>query len=108
MQKTIWKKIAQNFNERGHNITEEQCCVKWKNLKRKYKNIQDFNNQTGNQREVWEYFDMIDEFLNTKPEIALYQQLQVRTDLGLDNQVQSNLKNPPMKIILQSLIPLAM
>ncbi|XP_039307952.1 uncharacterized protein LOC120358287 [Solenopsis invicta] len=70
MQKNIWKKIANNFKEKGHNITEEQCSVKWKNFKQKYKSVRDLNNQTGRAKESWEYYDLIDDFINNKPEIT--------------------------------------
>jgi len=70
LQKNIWKRIANKFIEKNYNITEEQCNTKWKNLKRKYKSVRDLNNQTGKNRESWEYFDVIDDFINTRPEIA--------------------------------------
>jgi len=70
MQKKVWKRIANKFNERGYNVTEEQCCVKWKNLKRKYISVRDLNNKTGGATQIWEYFNLIDEFVNTKPEVA--------------------------------------
>lgn len=69
MQKKVWKRIANKINEKGYNITDEQCCVKW-NLKQKYKNIRDRNNQTGRDRQSWEYFDMIDDFITSKPEVT--------------------------------------
>lgn len=67
--KKIWTKIANNINEKGYNITFEQCAVKWKNLKRKYHSVKDNNNRTGRGRECWEYFDEIDNFMSNKPEI---------------------------------------
>lgn len=70
MQKKVWKRIANKFNERGYNITEEQCNIKWKNLKRKYKSVRDLRNQTGSARQSWEYFNIIDDFINTRPEVA--------------------------------------
>lgn len=70
MQKRIWKSIANKFNERGYNVTEEQCCVKWKNLKRKYICVRDLNNQTDGATQTWEYFKIIDDFINIKPEVA--------------------------------------
>lgn len=70
LQKKIWKRIANKFVEKGYNVTEEQCNVKWKNLKRKYKSVRELNNQTGRNRESWEYFDVIDDFINRRPEIA--------------------------------------
>ncbi|XP_011860100.1 PREDICTED: trihelix transcription factor GT-1-like [Vollenhovia emeryi] len=70
MQKKIWKEIASNFKKRGYNVTDEQCFVKWKNLKQKYKSVRDANNETGNAKVSWEYFDLMDEFMNTTPETA--------------------------------------
>ncbi|XP_018360007.1 PREDICTED: trihelix transcription factor GT-3a-like [Trachymyrmex cornetzi] len=69
MQKRVWKEVASNFHEKGYNITDEQCSTKWKNLKQKYKHVRDNNNETGRAAQTWEYFDMIDEFLHTRPEI---------------------------------------
>ncbi|XP_077256549.1 uncharacterized protein LOC143894264 [Temnothorax americanus] len=70
MQKKVWKCIASSFHRRGYNITDEQCSTKWKNLKQKYRHVRDMNNETGRARETWEYFDIIDEFLNTRPEVS--------------------------------------
>ncbi|XP_018402041.1 PREDICTED: trihelix transcription factor GTL1-like [Cyphomyrmex costatus] len=69
MQKRVWKDIASNFHEKGYNITDEQCLTKWKNLKQKYKHVRENNNETGRAAQTWEYFNMIDEFLHTRPEI---------------------------------------
>lgn len=66
----VWKDIASNFHERGYNISDEQCLTKWKNLKQKYKHVRNNNNETGRAALTWEYFDMIDEFLNSRPEIS--------------------------------------
>ncbi|XP_024868154.1 uncharacterized protein LOC112452266 [Temnothorax curvispinosus] len=70
MQKKIWKEIASNFKKRGYNVTDEQCPVKWKNLKQKYRSVRDANNETGSAKVSWEYFDLIDEFMNTTPEVT--------------------------------------
>lgn len=70
MQRTVWRKIADTFHKKGYYITEEQCNVKWRNLKRRYKNVRDLNNRTGRGTEQWEYFDVIEEFIHTRPEIA--------------------------------------
>ncbi|KAM0734078.1 hypothetical protein ACS0PU_012443 [Formica fusca] len=70
MQKKMWKSIASNFHKRGYNITDEQCSTKWKNLKQNYKHVRDINNETGRAPETWEYFDITDEFLNTRPEVS--------------------------------------
>lgn len=38
-------------------------------MKRKYITVRDLNNQTG-ATQTWEYFDIIDDFINPKPEVA--------------------------------------
>ncbi|EFN81195.1 hypothetical protein EAI_13130, partial [Harpegnathos saltator] len=69
IQKKVWKEIASNFYKKGYKVTDEQCCIKWKNLKQKYKSVLDANNKTGRAKTSWEYFDIIDDFMNTTPEI---------------------------------------
>lgn len=69
-QKTIWKRICENINEVGYNVIPDQCCSKWKSLKRKYKQIKDNNNRSGAANQQWVYFHRIDDMLKTKPEIA--------------------------------------
>lgn len=69
MQKKIWKDISSNFYKKGYDITDDQCSTKWKNLKQKYKQVRDNNNGTGRATDRWVYFDAIDDFLNTRPEV---------------------------------------
>jgi len=59
-----------NFKKRNYNVTDEQCSVKWKNLKQKYKSVCDANNETGSAKVSWKYFNLIDEFMNTTPEVT--------------------------------------
>lgn len=58
------------MKKRGYNVTDEQCSVKWKNLKQKYKSVRDANNETSSAKVSWEYFDLIDEFMNTTLEVT--------------------------------------
>ena len=39
-------------------------------MKQKYRTVRDANNKTGSAKVSWEYFDLIDEFMNTTPEIT--------------------------------------
>lgn len=70
MQKRVQKEIASNLKKRGYNVTDEQCSVKWKNLKQKYKSVRDANNETGRATTVWDYFDLIDELMKNTPEVT--------------------------------------
>lgn len=39
-------------------------------MKKKYKTLKDANNKTGVSKQKWEYFDIMNDMLCTKPEIA--------------------------------------
>lgn len=67
--KIIWKRICTTINEFGYNVTPDQCCSKWRSLKRKYKQIKDNNNHTGAANQRWVHFNNIDNILKKKPEI---------------------------------------
>lgn len=67
--KRIWKEICSTINSIGYNITPDQCCSKWKSLKRKYTQIKDNNNRTGAANQRWIHFEMVDNILKTRPEI---------------------------------------
>lgn len=69
IQRKVWKEIASSFNKRGYNVSDEQYAIKWKNLKQKYKSVLDANSKTGRAKVSWEYFDAIDDVMNTTPEI---------------------------------------
>lgn len=102
MQKRVWKEIANSFHEKGYNITDDQCCTKWKNLKQKYRNVRDSNKETGRSATTWEYFDMIDEFLNTRPEVSPLSIASSCMDLAEEKEVLTHLPTKPtMKITLQ-------
>lgn len=51
-------------------MSGDQCDGKWKGLKQQYKKIKDHNSVSGNSNKHWEYFDLMDEILNKRPEIT--------------------------------------
>ncbi|XP_067626111.1 uncharacterized protein [Eurosta solidaginis] len=64
-----WDMIAQEIaNIRRKQFTGEQCNGKWKGLKAMYKKVLDHNNQIGNKRKGWEYFDAMHEIFWIKSE----------------------------------------
>ncbi|XP_066582388.1 uncharacterized protein [Prorops nasuta] len=69
INKKIWQEIACVFKSKGHFATPEQCSFKWKNLKQKYKKIKDNNQKTGNSRETWVHFNVINEIMDPMPEV---------------------------------------
>ncbi|XP_032687775.1 uncharacterized protein LOC116851953 [Odontomachus brunneus] len=68
-QKALWKHICAAINEFSYNVTADQCCSKWKSLKRKYKQIKDNNNRSGAGKQQWVHFNSIDNIMKTRPEI---------------------------------------
>lgn len=70
INKQAWKNIAASINAHGYNLSADNCYVKWIGLKKKYKILKDANNKTGAAKQSWEYFDIINEMLMNKPEIA--------------------------------------
>ena len=64
----VYRKIAKELTEAGHNRTLEQCRDKMKKLKAEYKKIKDKRNETGQGRyPEWNFFDAMDNVLGHKP-----------------------------------------
>lgn len=70
INKQVWKNIAASMNTHGYNLSAENCNMKWTGMKKKYKMLIDANNKTGAAKQTWEYYDIINEMLINKPEIA--------------------------------------
>lgn len=67
LNKQTWTNIAVSMNTSGHNITADNCHIKWTGMKKKYKTIKDAKNQSGAGKQSWEYFDMINDILGKNP-----------------------------------------
>lgn len=98
--KKIWNEIASNLKKIGYNVTGEQCSVKWKNLKQKYKSVRDANNETGNATVSWDYFDLMDELMKTTPEVTPVSLASNPHGFRLHKKMYVQLKivNPTMKM----------
>ena len=60
-KKIVWDKIRQGMADRGYSRTAQQRGrVKGNNLKQKYCKIGDGNKISGNQRQEWEMFELMD------------------------------------------------
>ncbi|XP_066596301.1 uncharacterized protein [Prorops nasuta] len=68
--KKIWREISDNFKKQGYSVSDEQCSIKWKNLKQKFKSIKAHNSQTGANRKDWVYLDYLEDILNPMPEVT--------------------------------------
>lgn len=69
INKQVWNNIAASMNTYGYNLSSENCNIKWTGLKKKFKTIKDARNKTGTAKQIWEYYDIINEMLSKKPEI---------------------------------------
>lgn len=64
----IWTEIAASMKETNssYDVTGQQCASKMSGLKRTYKNIVDQNKKSGNQRNSWAFFSVLDSMLGDK------------------------------------------
>ncbi|KAL0116387.1 hypothetical protein PUN28_009777 [Cardiocondyla obscurior] len=66
-QKKAWLEIAAHLITKGYNVTDKQCMTRMNTMKRTYKNIENHNCKSGNNRRTLQYFDIMDDFLGKKP-----------------------------------------
>jgi len=63
----LWKKITDNLNnEIDGEVTKSQVINKWKSLKKKFKEVVDANNKSGNEKVEWKYLDKFSELYGHK------------------------------------------
>ncbi|XP_077270135.1 uncharacterized protein LOC143901579 [Temnothorax americanus] len=67
----IWAEIAAEMNKANpaYEITAQQCSSKMAGLKRTYKNIVDLNKKSGNNRNSWAFFSVMDSLFGDKASI---------------------------------------
>ncbi|XP_066582237.1 uncharacterized protein [Prorops nasuta] len=66
----VYKKIEKQFREIGENINAKTVEIKWKGLLKTYKTIKNNNQTSGAKRRFWEYYNLLNDFMQTKPEIV--------------------------------------
>ena len=66
IKRELYKQIAKDMNKNGTDYSPLQLENKLKFLTTKYKEVKDHNNQSGKDRRVWKYFDMMEEFIGDK------------------------------------------
>ena len=63
-KKQVFQKIAEQFTmSSGWKVTGDQCLRKWGKLICKQKAIEDHNNQSGNDRKTWRFYDELSQCL---------------------------------------------
>lgn len=58
-QKKMWTIIFQRMSEKDYNFTVSQLYNKMDTLKRRYRQVIDYNVQSGNDRKDWIYLEVI-------------------------------------------------
>ena len=53
-----WNAISQKMNALGWTVDSVQCDTKFKALKKKFKEVKDHNNTSGNSRRTWNFYDV--------------------------------------------------
>ena len=65
--KTVFVHISKKLSELGHDRDWQQCRVKVKNLKKKYREVKDHNGETGRGRKTCKFFKELDAILGHRP-----------------------------------------
>ena len=60
----IYEKISVEMGKLGYERTLSQCGEKIKKLKNEYRKVRDNNDQTGNKRKKFKFYDKLNEILN--------------------------------------------
>ncbi|XP_071120924.1 uncharacterized protein [Mytilus edulis] len=76
---TLWNEIQKKMEKQGVKISVAQIINKWKNMKKRYKEVIDANNKTGNNAVSWKHYDKFNELYGNKASTKL----QASYDSGL-------------------------
>lgn len=66
----VYKEIAVEMQRDGNSFSAEQCSNQMKTLTTKYKEVKDYNSRSGNYPKVWEYFEMVADYVGDRPGIT--------------------------------------
>lgn len=98
-KKEIFGKIAYTFNKQAPNtlVTGKQCMRNWTKLETKFKEIEDHNSKSGNDKKAIKFHDMmvdcIGEKKNVKPEVIMERMWGVFLTTQLVGMTQNPLEN---------------
>ena len=85
-KKAVFESISWRMNDAGFYRTTSKCHEKIKKLRVEYKKVKDNNNQTGNNRKIWKFYERIDSVLGrSKP--------ATRPPIGIDSFDSSSTNN---------------
>lgn len=94
----LWGEIANEMKKNGIHVSKTQLINKWKALKKKYKEINDENNKTGNKKYSWKYLEQFSEVYGNKASTKVAvsfdtgrsrDKLKINTELDKDEDVSA-------------------
>jgi len=62
----MYSKESQDMREAGFDRSGIQCRDKIKKLKQEYRKVRDHNNQMGNKRKTWRFYEVINSVMGDK------------------------------------------
>lgn len=70
-KREIFSRIAYSFNRQSElMVTGDQCMRKWTKLENKFKETEDHNNQTGNDKRKIKFYDELSECIGSDPKVT--------------------------------------
>ncbi|CAH2011894.1 unnamed protein product [Acanthoscelides obtectus] len=88
VKKYVWSKIARELTEKlGSQYNIQQCDTKWKVLKNQYKSVKKHNDQSGNSKKNWKFFDVMNDILFKRPEIQSPATCSSRTGMNVLGEI---------------------
>ncbi|GLV33320.1 hypothetical protein CBL_11759 [Carabus blaptoides fortunei] len=79
----IFKSLENDMKERGFIKTASQMKIKLKHLKEMYFKCKRNNSRSGSKRETFQYYDLMDELLGSRPSSAVVE----NSDIGIDSSL---------------------
>ncbi|CAH0551091.1 unnamed protein product [Brassicogethes aeneus] len=65
--KNVWPKLESLMQENNYHFSSKQIATKVDTLKRRYKDIKDYNAKSGNDLKSWMYYDDMEDIFGTQP-----------------------------------------
>lgn len=70
-KREIFSRIAYSFNRQSElMVTGDQCMRKWTKLENKFKETEDHNNKTGNDKRKIKFYDKLSECIGSDPKVT--------------------------------------
>ncbi|CAG9840702.1 unnamed protein product [Diabrotica balteata] len=91
--KILWQRIATDLNQMGLNVTQNNCLIRWRVLKRGYKKFKDNPSQTGRGRKFFEFEKEMNEVFRSRRNIISELLLEVDTHHEVDTVLETNEEN---------------